>query len=218
MSAVVKKCRKDGLAYDVAYAGQCEQCFAELAFYCKVHDTWLTTARCEKCDEPAIVAAAAPIPPAPARSQSGLWLVLFFLGCIVVLAGSVTVIWRIVGHRNKPALPVVAPAAPVVVPPVRQPAPPIVLSMSQIFSDPEPYLGKRVKTHGSLQLQETAKETFELRQANYVLQVKYAGLATAAKPAVATAALGRELTVSGVLNRDETLNALYLVADQIETE
>ncbi|MEI6085366.1 MAG: hypothetical protein WCS70_13855 [Verrucomicrobiota bacterium] len=197
MSTVVKKCRQDGLVYAATYAGQCEQCFAELGYYCKTHNAWLTGDNCDQCASPAVV-------PPPATSRADLWLVLFFIGCLAVLAGSVTVIWRIVARGKQQP---VAPHVVKVVTPPPQPAPlvvpPVELSLRQILADPEPYLGKSVTTSGSVQFLDTTKETFDLRHGDYLLQVRYH----------ATLVLSQEVTVTGVLRRDR--DTLYISAQQI---
>ena len=88
---------KDGLVYIATYAGKCEQCFTDLQCYCKVHNAWLTDEHCAKCETPG---ASVPVA-VPAKSHGDFWLVLFFVGCLTVLAASVTVIWRIVARRKR---------------------------------------------------------------------------------------------------------------------
>jgi len=234
MSNIVKKCPKDGIVYDAAFGGACESCFGPLQFYCKAHDQWLVDETCNLCPKP----AGAP-PPAPTPSEpKGYWFGLAMVAVLAVLIGSGLIIWRMLGSHKKPR-PVVAPVAvptpppapkpvpapPLVVAPVQRPAPvvptkpaqpPVALSLHQMLDDPEPYLGKLVKTPGALQFKDTAIETFDLRQGDFAVPVQYAGIAAAAKSLVTAANPGREFVVIGILRRDETLNAIYIVAQQIE--
>lgn len=214
MSQVLKKCPKDGIEYTADYTGTCESCFGPVQFYCKAHDQWLVDETCNKCGAPA----------APATPKSDRWFMVIILVLLVVLGASVVTIWRLTTAKRRPPKPPPLPtvsAPPVVTPPPPVPVvvptgPPLELSISALADDPDRYLGKLVKTQGVLQLKDTFKESFDLRQGDYALQVQYGGTSPTAKATVAAIPIGRDLSVTGILRRDESLNALYITAQRLE--
>ncbi|MCG3150677.1 MAG: hypothetical protein PCFJNLEI_04168 [Verrucomicrobiae bacterium] len=153
----------------------------------------------------------------PNPGKGDWWLIVFFIGCVAVLVVSVSFIWRKLG-QPKPAATRPPPAAaqpvpptpPLVVTPLHQPAPapPLDVSVRAILSDPEAFLGKLIRTPGIVQFHDTKKETFDLQQGNYVLPVKYQGLTITS----------RQVMITGILRRDESLNTPTLAAQQIEPQ
>ena len=91
--------------------------------------------------------------------------------------------------------------------------PPVELTVNQLLNEPDTYLGKLVKTSGSIQFIDTDKETFDLRVADFAVQIQYAGIPPTAKTTIAA---DRTAAVVGILRRDENLNAVYIVAQRLE--
>jgi hypothetical protein len=122
--------------------------------------------------------------------------------------------------------PTPPPAAPPVPPPVAkdlQPAmpsfptyPPIELTIANILVDPDKYLNKLVRISGQIQLKETDKESFELRQGDHSIQVIYRYVGPGLKSKVANDTGNRTAIATGLLQLDQTYNSYYIVAHDLQ--
>lgn len=110
-----------------------------------------------------------------------------------------------------PRTPPVATPTPAIAPATIYP--PVELTVKQLLGDADPYIGKLVKTSGSIQTMDTDQETFDLRVADYAVQIQYSTIAPATKRIMSA---GQTAVVTGILRRDESLNSLYVVAQRID--
>ncbi len=216
MSTIVKKCPTDGLVYDLAYEGTCASCFGTVKFYCKTHNDWLTDASCPKCNS---------VTPAnPASAGPSIVAVLAVLAICIggfILSGSF--VYRSI--RSKPRQPAsaVSPLTPRTAPqsaPARMPSGPsvVTLSLAQLLADPEPYIGKLVKMTGNLDSKDPARETFDLRQGDHIVEVFYQDVDPAVKSIVTSVNAGQQLVVTGVVRHDDADNSYSLHARLVELQ
>lgn len=216
MSAVVKKCPKDGIVYDEGFAGTCASCFGPLKFYCKTHNEWLAEASCPKCDGVPSPSPAPPKAPAPGPSIVGVLAVLAICAGVFVLCG--WFLYRSVYLKPKPVTTSAPPPAPPTPPPARSPSPVtiVTLSLAQLLADADQHLGRLVKTTGTIQFRDAAKETFDLRQGDHILTVNYHDMSAPMKTAIAAASSTRPISVTGTWQRDDADNSYYIVAQTID--
>jgi hypothetical protein len=210
MSNVIKKCPKDGIVYDATFTGNCASCFGPLKFFCKTHNEWLDDANCPKCAGQAVPAPAAQ----PVTSGPSLVGVLAVLAiCVGVFVAAGWFLYRMAVQKPKPATPVMS--APPVAP--QEPAPPAVvtLTLAQLLADADQYVGKQVRTAGSIQFRDASRETFDLRDGTRIITVQYRELPAATKTVIAGTGADRPLSVTGMLQRDESDNSYFVVARSV---
>jgi hypothetical protein len=244
MGNIVKKCPKDGVERDVGFSGNCESCFGPLQFYCKVHKQWLTDEVCTKCSKPTPRAGARTSSERGDKWDVAIIFGLLALLVAVIIGIYAGVVHG--RHRSKPrsappvakvTVPAQQPAAPVpqqISQPTPRPAappvpnqsqaappsfptyPPIELTIANILVDPDRYMNKLVRTSGLIQLKETDKETFDLRQGDHSIQVIYRYVEPGLKSKVASDTGIRAATATGLLQLDQTYNSYYIIAQDLQ--
>jgi len=94
--------------------------------------------------------------------------------------------------------------------------PPIELTIADILVDPDKYLNKLVRTSGFIQLKETEKESFDLRQGDHSIQVIYRYVGPGLKSQLASDTGNRTVTATGLLQLDQNYNTYYIVAQDLQ--
>jgi hypothetical protein len=235
MSSVAKKCPKDGIVYDAAFTGNCASCFGPLKFFCKTHNEWLEDARCPKCDGSTPSTAVAPAAKVISGGPSIVGVLAVLAICVGVFVLSGMFLYRAIYAKPKAATvsPVVpqSPSKPVAMPsplpapvtPAQTPSPaPITsppattLSLGRLLADADQFVGKPVAIAGQIQFRDAGKQTFDLRDGDYILTVQYRDVPPMMKTTIAAASSARLVKVTGWLRRDDADNSFYLVARSVE--
>jgi len=73
-----------------------------------------------------------------------------------------------------------------------------------------------IQSAGTIQIKEPEKDSFDLRQGDFTLPILYRLLTPEAKAAILSTPLGREVTVTGLLKRDDADNSYYVLAQRVE--
>jgi hypothetical protein len=113
-------------------------------------------------------------------------------------------------------VPPPVPKEPLAAPPSFPTYPPIELTIANILVDPDKYMNKLVRTSGLIQLKETDKETFDLRQGDHSIQVIYRYVEPGLKSKVASDTGIRTATATGLLQLDQTYNSYYIIAQDLQ--